>query len=101
VIAIFEPTLSKVIINLLKTSRCRRTYADSTGVDRARSVHAREHHPAATGTTTAVPIEGRLFGKRRTHRQRGYRGSAINLFTQGIDPQIDFLRDLDEVEAAP
>jgi 2-isopropylmalate synthase len=115
VIAIFEPTPErKVIINLPATVEMAtpNVYADSIEW-MSRRLNQRENiilslHPHNDrGTAVAAAelgylagadrIEGCLFGNGERTGNVDIVALGINLFTQGIDPQIDF-SDLDEVK---
>ncbi|WP_150308983.1 2-isopropylmalate synthase [Planctomonas psychrotolerans] len=115
VIAVFEPTPDrKVIINLPATVEMAtpNVYADSIEWMSRRLV-PRENvilslHPHNDrGTAVAAAelgylagadrIEGCLFGNGERTGNVDLVALGINLFTQGIDPQIDF-SDLDEVK---
>ncbi|SDZ01364.1 2-isopropylmalate synthase [Herbiconiux ginsengi] len=114
VLAIFEPTPErKVIINLPSTVEMAtpNVYADSIEW-MGRHLNHRENviislHPHNDrGTAVAAAelgylagadrIEGCLFGNGERTGNVDLVALGINLFTQGIDPQIDF-SDLDEV----
>lgn len=114
VIEIFEPTEErKVIINLPATVEMAtpNVYADSIEWMSRHLAH-REHvllslHPHNDrGTAIAAAelgfqagadrIEGCLFGNGERTGNVDLVALGINLFTQGIDPQIDF-SDLDEI----
>ena len=115
VIAVFQPTPErKVIINLPATVEMAtpNVYADSIEW-MSRRLHPRENiilslHPHNDrGTAVAAAelgylagadrIEGCLFGNGERTGNVDLVALGINLFTQGIDPQIDF-SDLDEVK---
>ena len=115
VIAVFEPTPErKVIINLPATVEMAtpNVYADSIEW-MSRRLAQRENillslHPHNDrGTAVAAAelgylagadrIEGCLFGNGERTGNVDLVALGINLFTQGIDPQIDF-SDLDEVK---
>ena len=115
VLEIFEPTPErKVIINLPSTVEMAspNVYADSIEW-MGRHLHHREHviislHPHNDrGTAIAAAelgymagadrIEGCLFGNGERTGNVDLVALGINLFTQGVDPQIDFSR-LDEVK---
>ena len=115
VIAVFQPTPErKVIINLPATVEMAtpNVYADSIEW-MSRRLHPRENiilslHPNNDrGTAVAAAelgylagadrIEGCLFGNGERTGNVDLVALGINLFTQGIDPQIDF-SDLDEVK---
>ena len=115
VIEVFEPTPDrKVIINLPATVEMAtpNVYADSIEW-MSRRLHHRENillslHPHNDrGTAVAAAelgylagadrIEGCLFGNGERTGNVDLVALGINLFTQGIDPQIDF-SDLDEVK---
>ena len=114
VIDVFEPTPDrKVIINLPATVEMAtpNVYADSIEW-MSRRLHHRENvllslHPHNDrGTAIAAAelgymagadrIEGCLFGNGERTGNVDLVALGINLFTQGIDPQIDF-SDLDEI----
>jgi 2-isopropylmalate synthase len=114
VLDVFEPTADrKVIINLPSTVEMAtpNVYADSIEW-MSRHLHHRENvilslHPHNDrGTAVAAAelgyqagadrIEGCLFGNGERTGNVDLVALGINLFTQGIDPQIDF-SDLDEV----
>ncbi len=114
VLEIFEPTPErKVIINLPATVEMAtpNVYADSIEW-MSRRLHHRENvilslHPHNDrGTAVAAAelgymagadrIEGCLFGNGERTGNVDLVALGINLFTQGVDPQIDFSR-LDEV----
>jgi 2-isopropylmalate synthase len=114
VLEIFQPTPErKVIINLPSTVEMAtpNVYADSIEW-MSRNLHHRENvlislHPhndrgtavaaAARGYQAGADrIEGCLFGNGERTGNVDLVALGINLFTQGIDPQIDF-SDLDEV----
>jgi len=114
VLEIFQPTPErKVIINLPSTVEMAtpNVYADSIEW-MSRHLHHRENvlislHPHNDrGTAVAAAelgyqagadrIEGCLFGNGERTGNVDLVALGINLFTQGIDPQIDF-SDLDEV----
>jgi 2-isopropylmalate synthase len=114
VLEIFQPTPErKVIINLPSTVEMAtpNVYADSIEW-MSRNLHHRENvlislHPHNDrGTAVAAAelgyqagadrIEGCLFGNGERTGNVDLVALGINLFTQGIDPQIDF-SDLDEV----
>jgi 2-isopropylmalate synthase len=115
VIEVFEPTPErKVIINLPATVEMAtpNVYADSIEW-MSRRLHPRENiilslHPHNDrGTAVAAAelgymagadrIEGCLFGNGERTGNVDLVALGINLFTQGIDPQIDF-SDLDEIK---
>ncbi|MCY7412223.1 MAG: 2-isopropylmalate synthase [Salinibacterium sp.] len=115
VIEVFEPTPDrKVIINLPATVEMAspNVYADSIEW-MSRRLHPRENiilslHPHNDrGTAVAAAelgylagadrIEGCLFGNGERTGNVDLVALGINLFTQGIDPQIDF-SDLDEIK---
>ena len=115
VVEIFEPTPErKVIINLPATVEMAspNVYADSIEW-MSRRLHPRENvilslHPHNDrGTAVAAAelgylagadrIEGCLFGNGERTGNVDLVALGINLFTQGIDPQIDF-SDLDEIK---
>jgi 2-isopropylmalate synthase len=115
VLDVFEPTPErKVIINLPSTVEMAtpNVYADSIEW-MSRRLHHRENvilslHPHNDrGTAVAAAelgylagadrIEGCLFGNGERTGNVDLVALGINLFTQGIDPQIDF-SDLDEVK---
>ncbi|MDM4761838.1 2-isopropylmalate synthase [Galbitalea sp. SE-J8] len=115
VLEVFEPTPDrKVIINLPATVEMAtpNVYADSIEW-MSRHLHHRENvilslHPHNDrGTAIAAAelgylagadrIEGCLFGNGERTGNVDLVALGINLFTQGIDPQIDF-SDLDEVK---
>jgi 2-isopropylmalate synthase len=114
VLAVFEPTPErKVILNLPSTVEMAtpNVYADSIEW-MARHIHDRDNviislHPHNDrGTAVAAAelgylagadrIEGCLFGNGERTGNVDLVALGINLFTQGIDPQIDF-SDLDHV----
>ncbi len=114
VLEVFEPTADKpVIINLPATVEMAtpNVYADSIEW-MSRNLHHREHvvlslHPHNDrGTAVAAAelgylagadrIEGCLFGNGERTGNVCLVTLGLNLFTQGIDPQIDF-SDVDEV----
>ena len=114
VLAVFEPTAEKpVIINLPATVEMAtpNVYADSIEWMNRHLDH-REHvvlslHPHnARGTAVAAAelgyqagadrIEGCLFGNGERTGNVCLVTLGLNLFTQGVDPQIDF-SDIDEV----
>lgn len=115
VVEIFDPTPErKVIINLPATVEMAspNVYADSIEW-MSRRLHPRENiilslHPHNDrGTAVAAAelgylagadrIEGCLFGNGERTGNVDLVALGINLFTQGIDPQIDF-SDLDEIK---
>jgi 2-isopropylmalate synthase len=114
VIEIFEPTPErKVIINLPATVEMAtpNVYADSIEWMSRRLAHRENvllslHPHNDRGTAIAAAelgylagadrIEGCLFGNGERTGNVDLVALGINLFTQGIDPQIDF-SDLDEV----
>jgi len=115
VLEIFQPTPErKVIINLPATVEMAtpNVYADSIEW-MSRHLHHRENvilslHPHNDrGTAVAAAelgymagadrIEGCLFGNGERTGNVDLVALGINLFTQGIDPQIDF-SDLDEIK---
>ena len=115
VLEVFEPTLErKVIINLPATVEMAtpNVYADSIEW-MSRNLNHRENvilslHPHNDrGTAIAAAelgyqagadrIEGCLFGNGERTGNVDIVALGINLFTQGIDPQIDF-SDLDDVK---
>ena len=114
VLEVFEPTAEKpVIINLPATVEMAtpNVYADSIEW-MSRHLHHREHvvlslHPHNDrGTAVAAAelgylagadrIEGCLFGNGERTGNVCLVTLGLNLFTQGIDPEIDF-SDIDEV----
>lgn len=114
VLEVFEPTAEKpVIINLPATVEMAtpNVYADSIEW-MSRNLHHREHvvlslHPHNDrGTAVAAAelgylagadrIEGCLFGNGERTGNVCLVTLGLNLFTQGIDPQIDF-SDIDEI----
>lgn len=115
VIAIFGPTPDrKVIINLPATVEMAtpNVYADSIEwmsrrLDHRENVILSLHPHNDRGTAVAAAelgylagadrIEGCLFGNGERTGNVDIVALGINLFTQGIDPQIDF-SDLDEVK---
>ncbi len=115
VIAIFEPTPErKVIINLPATVEIAtpNVYADSIEwmsrrLDQRENIILSLHPHNDRGTAVAAAelgylagadrIEGCLFGNGERTGNVDIVALGINLFTQGIDPQIDF-SDLDEVK---
>ena len=115
VIEIFEPTPErKVIINLPATVEMAtpNVYADSIewmsrGLDQRENIILSLHPHNDRGTAVAAAelgylagadrIEGCLFGNGERTGNVDIVALGINLFTQGIDPQIDF-SDLDEVK---
>ena len=115
VIAIFEPTPErKVIINLPATVEMAtpNVYADSIEwmsrrLDQRENIILSLHPHNDRGTAVAAAelgylagadrIEGCLFGNGERTGNVDIVALGINLFTQGIDPQIDF-SDLDEVK---
>ena len=115
VIEIFEPTPDrKVIINLPATVEMAspNIYADSIEWMSRRLAHRENvllslHPHNDRGTAVAAAelgylagadrIEGCLFGNGERTGNVDLVALGINLFTQGIDPQIDF-SDLDEVK---
>ena len=115
VIEIFEPTPErKVIINLPATVEMAtpNVYADSIEWMSRRLAHRENiilslHPHNDRGTAVAAAelgylagadrIEGCLFGNGERTGNVDIVALGINLFTQGIDPQIDF-SDLDEVK---
>ena len=114
VIEIFEPTAErKVMINLPATVEMAtpNVYADSIEWMSRRLVHRENvvlslHPHNDRGTAVAAAelgylagadrIEGCLFGNGERTGNVDLVALGINLFTQGIDPQIDF-SDLDEI----
>ncbi len=115
VLEIFEPTPErKVIINLPATVEMAtpNVYADSIEWMSRRLAHRENvilslHPHNDRGTAVAAAelgylagadrIEGCLFGNGERTGNVDIVALGINLFTQGIDPQIDF-SDLDEVK---
>jgi 2-isopropylmalate synthase len=115
VIEVFEPTAErKVIINLPATveSATPNVYADSIEWMSRRLAHRENvilslHPHNDRGTAVAAAelgymagadrIEGCLFGNGERTGNVDLVALGINLFTQGIDPQIDF-SDLDAVK---
>jgi 2-isopropylmalate synthase len=115
VIEIFEPTPErKVIINLPATVEMAtpNVYADSIEWMSRRLLHRENiilslHPHNDRGTAIAAAelgymagadrIEGCLFGNGERTGNVDLVALGINLFTQGIDPQLDF-SDLDEVK---
>ncbi|THG28124.1 2-isopropylmalate synthase [Naasia lichenicola] len=114
VLAIFEPTPDrKVIINLPSTVEMSspNVYADmiewmGRNLDSRENVLISLHPHNDRGTAVAAAelgylagadrIEGCLFGNGERTGNVDLVALGINLFTQGIDPQIDF-SDLDEI----
>ncbi|TAL41225.1 MAG: 2-isopropylmalate synthase [Salinibacterium sp.] len=114
VIEVFEPTLErKVIINLPATVEMTtpNVYADSIEWMSRHLAHRENvilslHPHNDRGTAIAAAelgymagadrIEGCLFGNGERTGNVDLVALGINLFTQGIDPQIDF-SDLDEI----
>ncbi|WP_066038588.1 2-isopropylmalate synthase [Herbiconiux solani] len=114
VIEVFEPTAErKVIINLPSTVEMAspNVYADSIEWMSRRLAHRENiilslHPHNDRGTAVAAAelgylagadrIEGCLFGNGERTGNVDLVALGINLFTQGIDPQIDF-SDLDDV----
>ena len=114
VLAIFEPTPErKVIINLPATVEMAtpNVYADSIewmsrNLDHRENVILSLHPHNDRGTAIAAAelgfqagadrIEGCLFGNGERTGNVDLVALGINLFTQGIDPQIDF-SDLDSI----
>jgi 2-isopropylmalate synthase len=114
VIEVFEPTADrKVMINLPATVEMAtpNVYADSIEWMSRRLVHRENivlslHPHNDRGTAIAAAelgylagadrIEGCLFGNGERTGNVDLVALGINLFTQGIDPQIDF-SDLDEI----
>ncbi len=117
-IEVFEPTADrKVIINLPRQpSRwpLPNVYAGLDRVDEPEPQPPRERHPVSLphphndrGTAIAAAelgymagadrIEGCLFGNGERTGNVDIVALGINLFTQGIDPQIDF-SDIDQVK---
>jgi 2-isopropylmalate synthase len=115
VIEIFEPTPErKVIINLPATVEMAtpNVYADSIEWMSRRLAHRENvilslhpHNDRGTGIAAAElgyqagadRIEGCLFGNGERTGNVDLVALGLNLFTQGIDPQIDF-SDLDEIK---
>jgi 2-isopropylmalate synthase len=115
VIEVFEPTPErKVIVNLPATVEMAtpNVYADSIEWMSRRLAHRENvilslHPHNDRGTAVAAAelgylagadrIEGCLFGNGERTGNVDIVALGINLFTQGIDPQIDF-SDLDEVK---
>jgi len=115
VIEIFEPTPDrKVIINLPATVEMAtpNVYADSIEWMSRRLAHRENvllslhpHNDRGTGIAAAElgymagadRIEGCLFGNGERTGNVDLVALGLNLFTQGIDPQIDF-SDLDEIK---
>jgi 2-isopropylmalate synthase len=115
VIEVFEPTPErKVIINLPATVEMAtpNVYADSIEwmsrrLDHRENIILSLHPHNDRGTAIAAAelgymagadrIEGCLFGNGERTGNVDLVALGINLFTQGIDPQIDF-SDLDEVK---
>jgi 2-isopropylmalate synthase len=115
VIEIFEPTAErKVIINLPATVEMAtpNVYADSIEWMSRRLAHRENiilslHPHNDRGTAVAAAelgylagadrIEGCLFGNGERTGNVDLVALGINLFTQGIDPQLDF-SDLDEIK---
>ncbi len=115
VLEVFEPTPDrKVIINLPATVEMAtpNVYADSIewmsrNLDHRENVLLSLHPHNDRGTAVAAAelgylagadrIEGCLFGNGERTGNVDLVALGINLFTQGIDPQIDF-SDLDEVK---
>jgi 2-isopropylmalate synthase len=114
VIEVFEPTPErKVIINLPATVEMAtpNVYADSIEWMSRRLAHRENvllslhpHNDRGTGIAAAElgymagadRIEGCLFGNGERTGNVDLVALGLNMFTQGIDPQIDF-SDLDEV----
>lgn len=115
VIEVFEPTPDrKVIINLPATVEMAtpNVYADSIEWMSRRLAHRdnvilslHPHNDRGTGIAAAElgylagadRIEGCLFGNGERTGNVDLVALGLNLFTQGIDPQIDF-SDLDEIK---
>lgn len=115
VVAIFEPTPDrKVIINLPATVEMAspNVYADSIEwmsrhLDQRENIIISLHPHNDRGTAVAAAelgylaggdrIEGCLFGNGERTGNVDLVALGINLFTQGIDPQIDF-SDVDQVK---
>ncbi|MET4639925.1 2-isopropylmalate synthase [Mycetocola sp. 2940] len=115
VLAVFEPTPDrKVIINLPATVEMAtpNVYADSIEwmsrhLDNRENVIISLHPHNDRGTAIAAAelgymagadrIEGCLFGNGERTGNVDLVALGINLFTQGIDPQIDF-SDVDEIK---
>src|ERR1700712_4350130 len=115
VLEVFQPTADrKVIINLPSTVEMAtpNVYADSIEWMSRHLAHRENvivslHPHNDRGTAVAAAelgylagadrIEGCLFGNRERTGNVDIVALGINLFTQGIDPQIDF-SDLDEVK---
>ena len=115
VIEVFEPTPDrKVIINLPATVEMAtpNVYADSIEWMSRRLAHRENvilslhpHNDRGTGIAAAElgymagadRIEGCLFGNGERTGNVDLVALGLNLFTQGIDPQIDF-SDLDEIK---
>jgi len=115
VIEVFEPTPErKVIINLPATVEMAtpNVYADSIEWMSRRLAHRENvilslhpHNDRGTGIAAAElgymagadRIEGCLFGNGERTGNVDLVALGLNLFTQGIDPQIDF-SDLDEIK---
>ncbi len=115
VLEVFEPTIDrKVIINLPATVEMTtpNVYADSIEwmsrhLNHRESVILSLHPHNDRGTAVAAAelgylagadrIEGCLFGNGERTGNVDLVALGINLFTQGIDPQVDF-SDLDEVK---
>src|ERR1700709_43690 len=116
VLEVFEPTAErKVIINLPSTVEMAtpNIYADSIEWMSRRLAHRDNvilslHPHNDRGTAVAAAelgylagadrIEGCLFGNGERTGNVDLVALGLNLFTQGIDPQIDF-RDLDRIRA--
>ncbi|MCU1406130.1 MAG: leuA [Glaciihabitans sp.] len=114
VLAVFEPTPErKVILNLPATVEMAtpNVYADSIewmsrNLDNRESIllSLHPHNDRGTGIAAAElgylagadRIEGCLFGNGERTGNVDLVALGLNLFTQGIDPQIDF-SDLDEI----
>jgi len=114
VLAVFEPTPQrKVILNLPATVEMAspNVYADSIewmsrNLDNRESIliSLHPHNDRGTGIAAAElgymagadRIEGCLFGNGERTGNVDLVALGLNLFTQGIDPQIDF-SDLDEI----
>ena len=113
-IAVFEPTpQSQLILNLPATIECAtpNTYADQIEwfgrhIDRRDSVLISVHTHNDRGTGVAASelavmagadrVEGGLFGNGERTGNVCLVTLALNLYTQGVDPQLDF-SDIDRV----
>ncbi|ERI54238.1 2-isopropylmalate synthase [Pseudomonas sp. EGD-AK9] len=114
VIAVFQPTpASKLILNLPATVECAtpNNYADQIEwfgrhIDRRDSVLISVHTHNDRGTGVAASelavmagadrVEGCLFGNGERTGNVCLVTLALNLYTQGVDPQLDF-SDIDAV----